>query len=180
MTMDAFDESFAVVVGHEGGFSDDRDDPGNWTGGAVGVGELHGTKFGISAGAYPTLDIPNLSIEDAGEIYRRDYWDRVQCGSLPSPLALLVFDAAVNNGVSRAVAWLQQATGAEPDGVPGPRTMATVELAIASQGVAAVCAEYLARRLVFMASLVSWREFGLGWARRLCALPYQSMTMMGK
>ncbi len=179
MIMDAFPESFAVVIGHEGGFSDERDDPGNWTGGAVGAGELHGTKFGISAAAYPTLDIQGLSIEDAGRIYRRDYWDRIQAGSFPSPLALLVFDAAVNNGVSRAVAWLQQATGAEPDGVPGPRTLAAVDLAIANQGIAAVCAEYQARRLVFMASLDDWRAFGLGWARRLCALPYQSMTMTG-
>jgi len=28
-----------------------------------------------------------------------------------------------------------------------------------------------------MASLPGWRVFGLGWARRLCQLPYQSLTL---
>jgi lysozyme family protein len=52
-----------------------------------------------------------------------------------------------------------------------------VQRAAQTQGGAALCAEFLARRLSFMASLPTWRTFGLGWARRLCSLPYQSLTM---
>jgi hypothetical protein len=37
----------------EGGLSMDERDPGNWTGGAIGKGELRGTKYGISAQTYP-------------------------------------------------------------------------------------------------------------------------------
>jgi hypothetical protein len=39
-------------IAHEGGYSNDPDDPGNWTGGKVGVGRLLGTKFGIAAKGY--------------------------------------------------------------------------------------------------------------------------------
>ena len=93
---------------------------------------------------------------------------------LPPALALLVFDAAVNNGVARAARWLQQALGVTADGAIGPVTLAAIG-ARAGDGEA-LCAEVLARRMDFMAALPTWRTFGLGWARRLCALPYRSMT----
>jgi lysozyme family protein len=171
--MSVFEQAFAVVVGHEGGYDATRADPGNWTGGAVGRGELRGTKFGISAAAYPALDIANLALAEAQAIFRRDYWDRVQADALPPPLALLVFDAAVNNGPDRAIRWLQAAAGVAEDGTIGPATLTAVN---AGRG-AAICAEFLAQRLAFMAALPTWRVFGLGWARRLCALPYESLTM---
>lgn len=40
----------------EGNLSTDRNDAGNWTGGSVGVGDLKGTKFGISATTQPTAE----------------------------------------------------------------------------------------------------------------------------
>ena len=52
-----FDKAFDIIVGVEGGFSLDPNDPGNWTGGKRGVGELKGTRWGISAKSYPHLDI---------------------------------------------------------------------------------------------------------------------------
>ena len=171
--MDVFEQAFAVVVGHEGGYSAEPGDPGNWTGGAEGAGRLAGTKFGISAAAYPDLDITGLTLADAQAIYRRDYWQRVQADALPAPLALLVFDSAVNNGVGHAARWLQTAAGVTADGLIGPATLA----AVARAEPATLCAEFQAQRLMFMASLPTWREFGLGWARRLCALPYQSLAL---
>jgi hypothetical protein len=42
-----------------------------------------------------------------------------------------------------------------------------------------LCAEFQALRLLFMAALPSWRTFGLGWARRLCLLPYQALQLAG-
>jgi lysozyme family protein len=172
--MTVFERAFAVVVGEEGGWSAEPADPGDWTGGVVGQGRLRGTKFGISAGAYPTLDIAALTLADAQAIYKRDYWDRVRGDDLPPPLALLVFDAAVNNGVGHAARWLQTAAGVTADGVIGPATLAAVA---AAGGGAALCGEFMARRLTFMAALPTWRVFGLGWARRLCALPWASLGM---
>ena len=57
----AFDQAFAAVIGHEGGYTSDARDPGNWTGGAVGQGACKGTQWGISAAAYPALDIAGLT-----------------------------------------------------------------------------------------------------------------------
>ncbi len=174
--MSNFDRMFDIVVGHEGGFTDDSADVGNWTGGAVGAGTCRGTKFGISAAAYPDLDIANLTLDDAKAIYQRDHWQHVAGDRLPGPLALLVFDASINNGPSRAARWLQQVVQVPQDGLIGQRTLDAVTRSAARPGgIVDLCVEFLAQRLMFMTSLPSWRTFGLGWARRLCRLPYETL-----
>jgi hypothetical protein len=55
-----FDRTFEQTIGLEGGFSRDADDNGSWTGGRKGLGDLKGTKYGISAAQYPSLDIEHL------------------------------------------------------------------------------------------------------------------------
>ena len=175
VTTGVFERAFRIVVGEEGGFGANPADPGNWTGGQCGAGRCLGTKFGISASSYPLLDIAGLTLDGARLIYRRDYWDRVQGDALPPPLALLVFDAAVNNGVGRSARWLQIAVGVRTDGVIGPETLAAV-LARSGKG-AGLMSEFQAQRLAFMAGLPTWRTFGLGWARRLCRLPFDAIEM---
>ena len=164
--MDNFDRCFAFTAAFEGDFTVNASDPGNWTGGNVGQGELNGSKFGISAAAYPTLDIAELSEDAAEAIYRRDYWTVIQGDSLPLSVALVTFDAAVNAGARQAVLWLQQAANIKADGNLGP-----VSLAAVSKGDAAALArESLARRIDYTARLSTWSVFGLGWSRRYVAL----------
>jgi lysozyme family protein len=179
--MSNFDRMFGLVSGHEGNFTGNPDDPGNWTGGAIGIGRCLGTKFGISAAAYPNVDIPNLTLEEAKALYRHDYWDRIGGERLPPSLALLVFDAAINNGTTRAVSWLQEIAHVRCDGVVGPETLAAVDrLAVGPDGITGLCSEYLARRLVFMASLSAWKTFGPGWARRLFKLPFETVPYLAQ
>jgi lysozyme family protein len=169
--MDSFERCFAFTVAAEGGFTRVASDPGNWTGGAVGHGELRGTKYGISAAAYPTLDIENLSEQDAEEIYRRDYYEPLHGDELSMPVAQVLFDGAVNAGVKRAVIWLQQAIGQVADGVLGDKTLVAVRAADALT----VAREMLARRMDFYARLPGWADFGLGWSRRVIALAEEIM-----
>jgi lysozyme family protein len=183
--VDQFAKIFAITVGHEGEALDlTPGDRGNWTGGAIGVGELKGSKFGVSAMSYPTVDIANLSLADAQAIYHRDYFVPVGGDRLPGPLALLAFDAAVNSGVGNAARWLQRAVGVPDDGAVGPQTITAATKLSAASGVAAVCAEMLAQRIAFMtANLREWGLFGasdarpLGWPRRLFQLAYQSISL---
>ena len=177
-TEQSFMQAFRVVIGEEGGYSSNAADPGNWTGGQCGVGRCAGTNYGISAASYPGTDIEHLTLDAAAALYRRDYWDRIHGDELPPPLALLVFDAAVNNGVGRAVRWLQMAAGVTSDGLLGDATLAAVR--VHTGGGAGLLSEFQAQRLMFMAALPTWRTFGLGWARRLCKLPYEAVRMGGE
>jgi lysozyme family protein len=63
----SFDRLISPKV--EGGFTLNPKDSGNWTGGKIGVGELKGSNFGISAAAYPKLDIKNLTREKVRPLY---------------------------------------------------------------------------------------------------------------
>lgn len=176
MSTAAFEAAFSWVVGVEGDYSDDPGDPGNWTGGAVGSGQCNGTKFGISAAAYPTMDIADLTVAEAQVLYARDYWTPIQGDALPPALALIVFDAAVNSGVSQSATWLQVVVGATTDGTIGPATLAAVK---AWQGAAAdLCAEVLAQRIAALGDDSDWNTFGLGWSRRCAALAFQAATML--
>ena len=38
-------------------------------------------------------------------------------------------------------------------------------------------ADVFEQAFAFMAGLPTWRTFGPGWSRRLCALPFQAMQM---
>lgn len=156
-----FDYAFTKVIGVEGGYVRNPDDPG---------GE---TKYGISKRSYPALNIPSLTLDDAKAIYRRDYWDRAWCSQLPAPLALLVFDCAVNSGSKQAVQWLQQAVGTDADGRIGDVTMQ----AVAAKPVALVAAEMTARRMVALAGLPTWAKFNLGWARRMAGMLGEALVL---
>lgn len=177
----AFAQAFTFVVGAEGGFTDDPGDPGNWTGGAIGVGTLNGTKYGISAASYPTLDIADLTEAEAQAIYLRDYWTPIQGDQLPAALALVVFDGAVNSGVAQSAMWLQNAVGVTADGAIGPATLSAVGAWGAPPDARALwelCADVLAERMNFLGHDTAFSMFGLGWSRRVARLAFQAATLL--
>jgi lysozyme family protein len=172
-----FELAFAAIIGLEGGLTLNPADSGNWTGGRCNVGECRGTHWGISAAAYPTLDIGSLTMLAAQAIYIKDYWRPLAADEFPPELALMLFDAGVNNGIDQAARWLQQIVEVPQDGRIGPMTIGAVHAGLVRQGCDVVCAEYLALRLWEMTRLGNWRIFGRGWSRRLCKLPYLARAM---
>lgn len=158
-----FDEAFKVLIGHEGNFTDNPKDPGNWTGGKVGAGVLKGTKYGIAANTYPEEDIRNLTLARAKELYCRDYWGKLRMDDVPDVVRFDLFDAAVNSGVGQAARFLQRAAGVVDDGAIGPNTLAAVKR-MDPQLLDKRMSGY---RLRFMADLKVWPDFAKGWARRI-------------
>lgn len=160
-----FDEAFKLTIGHEGGYTTNRSDPGNWTGGEVGVGTLKGTKYGIAANSYPNEDIKNLTLDRAKQIYKRDYWDKAKCDQLPDGLRFHVFDVSVNSGVSRGIKTLQQALGVNEDGLIGPQTIGAAK----TQDVNEVLFKLYSFRISFYTSLSTFATFGKGWMNRVAS-----------
>lgn len=84
-----FETAIKFILKHEGGYVFDPDDPG---------GE---TNYGISKRAHPDIDIKNLTVKQASEIYLNEYWrpgaqDKEEC------IRLVYFDTSVNCGLMRA------------------------------------------------------------------------------
>ena len=89
--IDISDKAIEYALKNEGLYSNDKDDAG---------GE---TKFGISKRSYPNLDIKNLSVQKAKQIYKKDFWENQNYKNIKNEnLAIKIFDLAVNVGTSRA------------------------------------------------------------------------------
>ena len=146
-----FDDAFAALIGHEGGYVNHPDDPG---------GE---TKYGISKRSYPGENIATLTLTRAKEIYRRDFWGPAGCDVLPDEIKFDVFDMAVNSGVRQSIKTLQKAVYADVDGILGSRTL----MAAKNMPPHQVMARFNGVRLAFMASLGNWPTFSRGWALRI-------------
>ena len=105
----------AAIFAVEGGFTLDKSDKGNWTSGVVGQGELKGTNHGISAMAYPDLDIAKLTQEEATNLYIRDYISKPGYGdliALSPAVGHKVVDAGVNTGTRQSSLWFQRSMNA--------------------------------------------------------------------
>lgn len=161
--MTNFTVAFGELIGNEGGFKRQASDRMDWTSGKVGVGLLVGTKYGISAGTYPTVDIVNLSLEGAQRIYKKDWWDSFQGDQLPYELAFQVFDAEINHGHKMGVKFLQRALKLTDDGYIGPLTLNAVKSAPESM----VILRFLAIRLAYFTQCKTWDIDGRGWANRV-------------
>jgi len=172
MTAANFSECLSITLASEGGLSTERTDPGNWTGGKIGKGTLKGTKYGISAAAFPNIDIRNLTLDDVKPIYKAKYWDEIGGDSLPSGFDLATFDYAVNSGPARALRDAQTVIGAPADGKFGPTTRARAATA-GTREIKALCA----RRLSFMQSLAIWKTYGKGWSARVAKIEAKAVAM---
>ena len=153
--MKSFKEIIKQVLEHEGGYVNDPKDLG---------GE---TKYGITKRFYPDVDIKNLTIEQAVEIYKKDYWDKNKVESLPQNLWHIYFDMCVNMGKRTAVKVLQRAANnkgrdIEVDGGLGPMTIGALK------GVE--LDRVRAFRVKYYVDLITARpeqeKFYLGWFRR--------------
>lgn len=85
------------------------------------------TKYGVALNANPEVDVQNLTLDQAMEVFFRKYWLASKSDRIPFPVQIMHYDAAVNHGVGRAAKMLQQAIGAIPDGIIGPATLGKLE-----------------------------------------------------
>mgnify|MGYP001328601528 CR=1 FL=1 len=146
----SFDRAFQITVGVEGGYVNDPADPG---------GE---TKFGISHRSYPDIGIKALTLDQAKDIYRRDYWQAASCDSMPERIGHLVFDCAVHHGVKTAIKLLQRALKVADDGEFGPITRGTLTARDTNETADLL----MTHRLFFMASCPAYSTYRVGWVKR--------------
>ena len=173
--MKAFDAWTAFLIPTEGKLSLNPKDPGNWTSGKPGVGQLVGTKYGVAASSHPGLDIPNLTLAQAQQIAKAEYWDKVNGDKMPGGVAFLVADAAWGSGPYVAATELQAIVGVTQDGDIGMvetipaivRYGARKSLYTMRSGMDDLLTEYCSQRLIFENGLAIWADNKLGWTRRL-------------
>lgn len=151
---DRFDICHPITAAWEGGWSDHKADPGGAT--------MYGVTQATYTAARKRWGLLNRSVklitkDEALRIYRFEYWDKCNASQLVPGVDLAVYDASVNSGVSRGVAWLKAAAGSNDHSVTVKR----------------ICKA----RLGFMQSLKIWKTFGKGWGRRVADIEVKGVAM---
>lgn len=142
----------------EAGYVNNTNDPG----GATNMGITIHTLANFRGRAVTPDDVRNLTSDEADAIYKQNYYDPCNCESLPTPLAIVVFDAAINSGNFRSVMFLQEALGVTADGSNGVGTQ-TAAARCDTRNVAQAAIQW---RLKFCNGLPAWQYFGAGWTNR--------------
>jgi len=170
---------WAFIASQESGtLSLDPNDSGNWTSGIVNEGRLVGSKYGISAASFPTLDIAAVTYDSAQTICIQTYWPEINgdalCAMNAAPIAMLLVDANWGSGKAAAVKTLQLALNISDDGDWGPMTEAALVAAIAApplwglgSGLECLIANLTAQRILFESHLNTWALYEGGWVARL-------------
>ena len=181
----------------EGGYSDDKDDPGGET--KYGIEELT-FKEAKKRGIISVGSVRELTKEDATKIYRKLYWEPIKGDDLPLWAGMLVFDTAVNQGqkwgvlyLQKALNWLCDETGGKvpkskvtEDGVIGYETIAAVRYVNAGslqkdidECIRAYCVNRELRYLEIIMNAPKLQKFAKGWFMRTCDLQDYAKTLKG-
>ncbi len=158
-----FEQAFNYLLLFEGGFSDDKNDKG-------GI-----TKFGISERSYPNIDITQLTLEEAKNIYYEDFWLKNKCDKIiHTKVAIKLFDISVNTGLKVAARILQRAVRASgimlsEDGIIGEKTINSVNKIDGGILLSALKSEIAGYYRIIITKNDRLKVFENGWLNRAYA-----------
>ena len=165
-----FDKCLEMLLEHEGGYVNHPSDPGGMT------------NLGVTKRVYDEWigresteqEMRDLTPEDVGPIYRKNYWSRLRLDDVGSGIDWALMDFCVNSGPSRPAKALQRAVGAVADGAVGPKTLQLV----AEKDPEFVIDYIYTIRQAFYESLRTFDTFGRGWTRRNKETLEQALSMV--
>jgi lysozyme family protein len=164
-----WEDSFKMVLKHEGGYVNDPRDPGGMTN--LGV-----TKRAWESWIGYTVNeefMRGLTPEKVKPFYKSQYWDKIKGDELPSGVDYAAYDLAVNSGTGKAAKYLQQIAGVTADGSIGPKSLEAIKICNPKQTVNSICD----MRLDFLKKLATFETYGKGWSRRVAEVKDKAADM---
>ena len=156
-----FNRAFQSLIALEGGYTNDPVDNGRET------------KYGITKRYYPKLNIKTLTLEQAKEIYYKDYWCANGYDKIKSiKVAEKVFHMAVNGGPKQSHTILQRALHSVghrelvEDGLLGNVTLEAVNKSRPGYLIPALRSEMAGFYRLLIAIKPSQAKFKNGWLKR--------------
>ena len=171
-----FEQCLEWLLKHEGGFVNHPEDPGGMTNKGITArvyGQWLSDAMDVDAEVteHVMQNIPDSHVE---QIYRQEYWNRMNCDKLPAGVDWMCFDFGVNAGTGRGARTLQKSVGATADGGIGPKTLA----AVAGFDSDVIIEDMYHRRQAFYERLKTFDTFGAGWTRRNDETKEQAIGLM--
>lgn len=170
-----FDYAFNLILGFEGGYSNDPDDRGGRT------------KYGITEAVFRdsirrklinpvSTDIRHMTQANAKTIYLYDYWNKIHLNEIVDQfIAAEIFDTAVNMGRTTATLICQRALNflgeaLEEDGIMGGLTIAALNRWCRKDSRALfICLNgfQFMRYVAIVKENESQHKFARGWTKRV-------------
>lgn len=148
------------------------------------------TKYGITQARLSDVrgrevtaaEVEALTKDEAAQILKRFYWDKLQCDRMPIALAAMTYNAGVNSGPVRGARFLQQAlnkqaAGLDPDGDIGPLTLTAANTC---PDIAKAVRDYEAIYAAYYRGLDDFDVFGRGWINRLSDITPKALAVAGE
>lgn len=168
---DNWEQCFALVLKHEGGFVNNPKDPGGMTN--LGVTKKVWEAF--VGREVDEAEMRSLTPEMVKPLYKKNYWDVIRGDDLPDGVDYATYDLAVNSGTRRAIKMLQKSAGVPDDGSIGPQTLEAVN----DKNPRELAQDICENRLAFLQGLPTWDVFGKGWGRRVADVEQIAFNMVG-
>ncbi len=165
-----WNKSFDLVIVNEGGYVDNKLDPG----GATNWGCTQAVWEGYIGHKVSVDDMKALTKEDVKPLYKKRYWDAIHGDAIPSGLDYCLFDCAINSGVNRSAKIIQEIVGVFADGAIGNNTVS----AITQLNPVTAINEFCDKRQAFLESLKTFPVFGKGWSKRVSEVRIRSLEMV--
>jgi hypothetical protein len=135
-----FQRALEFVLRWEGGWADNPNDPGGATMQGITLGTFTRWRHAAGMGTPTKDDLRNIRADERDAIYYQWYWLASGAHELAWPLALGVFDTAVNAGVGRAAQMLGDSDGN--------------------------LLRYMGLLIDWYTRIPNWEHFGKAWIRR--------------
>lgn len=165
-----WNKSFDLVIVNEGGYVDNKLDPG----GATNWGCTQAVWEGYIGHKVSVDDMKALTKEDVKPLYKKRYWDAIHGDAIPSGLDYCLFDCAINSGVNRSAKIIQEIVGVFADGAIGNNTVS----AITQLNPITAINEFCDKRQAFLESLKTFPVFGKGWSKRVSEVRIRALEMV--
>ena len=164
-----WENSFAAVLKHEGGYVNHPKDPGGMTN--LGVTKRNWEIF-LNRDV-TEAEMRALTPDVVKPFYKSMYWDKIKGDQLPSGVDYAAYDLAVNSGTGKAAKFLQEIAGVAADGVIGPKSLEAIKACDPEQTIDALCD----MRLDFLKRLSTFETFGKGWSIRVADVKARATDM---
>jgi lysozyme family protein len=175
-----FNLAIPLVLKHEGGLSNNPSDPGGITNYGISLRFLKGLGNQVPSGVIiddqstaDAYDVRNMSIAEATILYKQDWWDKYQYGSINNQLlANKVFDIAVNIGSVEAAKLLQRACcqlgeNLAIDGTLGVQSFNVINKLEANSLVTEFCKNVTLYYQLLVKNNANFSKFLQGWLNRV-------------
>ena len=164
-----FQPSLNLTLKFEGGWVDNKHDPG----GATNMGITLNSLALYRNKPVSSADLRLLTRGEAAEIYHQMFWHPLCADDLPAGVDVVLFDYAVNSGHPAAVRTVQALLDCPVDGILGPNTLAALAHGSSTELIRGISDQ----RLNFLKRLSTFRWFGAGWTTRVRSVETEAMRI---